>query len=308
MTAVVAQKNWLPPFVMRYLALPGWMVKLSKRQDGYLNQRVILFWLQYKTHSLQMNPEFPCRSIVTPTPKLLDQRYTLRLLVITCLYFPIPLPFFQSISSSLSSHISFVSAPHLLCRRIHTWCPASMTPCLSAIVFTDNLFCHLHYTESPPRLHYHPPASLLRFLLHYLPLSRVLCRRCLSNFSDRIFFSLCIILYYTACSALLRTTFLNLYYYLLTTMLFSLLERIFSLCVMFLIRSHLPRFIHFTSLRSAPIWSPPSALSAPICLLHIKSSQLWLLWQWSDLIAPICLDQLAQICSVFRISGPSNFS
>ena len=89
MNAVVAQKNWLSPFVMSYLAFPGWTMTLSKRQYEYLNQQVILFRLKYEIHSLQMHPKSPCRSVVSPTPKLSDQRYALRLVVVTCRYFPV---------------------------------------------------------------------------------------------------------------------------------------------------------------------------------------------------------------------------
>ena len=62
---------------------------LSKRQNGYLNQRVILFILQYETHSLQMHPKSPCRSIVAPTPKLSERQHALRLVVFSCQYFPV---------------------------------------------------------------------------------------------------------------------------------------------------------------------------------------------------------------------------
>ena len=89
MTEVVAQKSWLSPFVMRYLAFPGWMMKLPKHQDGYLNQQVILFRLQYETHSLQMNPKSQCRSFVAPTPKLSEWGYALRLVFVPCKYFPV---------------------------------------------------------------------------------------------------------------------------------------------------------------------------------------------------------------------------
>ena len=54
MTAVFAGKNWLSFFVMRYLDFSGWNMISSKRQNGYLNQWVILSRLQYETRSLQM--------------------------------------------------------------------------------------------------------------------------------------------------------------------------------------------------------------------------------------------------------------
>ena len=133
MTEVVEQKNWLSNFVMRYLAFTGWMMTLLKRQYGYLNQQVILFRFQYETHSLQMHPESPCRSVVAPTPKLSNRRYTLRLVVVTCRYFPSPSPCFQPISKYLSSRISSaadqsllsrISATVLVRRCLHRW------PCL----------------------------------------------------------------------------------------------------------------------------------------------------------------------------------
>ena len=40
-------------------------------KNGYLNQQLILFRLQYETHSLQMHTKSPCRSVFASTPKLL---------------------------------------------------------------------------------------------------------------------------------------------------------------------------------------------------------------------------------------------
>ena len=136
MTAVVAQKSWISLFVMRYLAFPGWMMTSSKRQDDYLNQRVILFRLQYETHSLQMHPKLPCRSVVAPTPKLSEQRYALRLIVVPCWYFPSLSLSFQSISPSLSSHISPIAVP---------CCNSYLPLWYSVAVFKADLFCHPHY-------------------------------------------------------------------------------------------------------------------------------------------------------------------
>ena len=118
---------------------------LLKSQDGYLNQRVILFRLKYETHSLQMHLEYPCRSAVAPTHNLSEQRCPRRLVVVPCQYFPSPLPFFQPLSPSPSSHISYIAIPHLLRRHIHTCCPAYPTPCLSAAVSTADPICHTHY-------------------------------------------------------------------------------------------------------------------------------------------------------------------
>ena len=67
-------------------------------------------------------------------------------------------------------------------------------------------------------------------------------------------------------------------------------------------------FLHLPSLYYTPIWSFPSTLSAPICLPHLWYAQLWFLQSCSDLIAHICLDQHAHICSIFRFYRPSNLS
>ena len=45
--------------------------------------------------------EYPCRSLVSPTPKLLEQRYSHRLVVITCQYFLRPPPSFHPILTSI---------------------------------------------------------------------------------------------------------------------------------------------------------------------------------------------------------------
>ena len=69
-----------------------------------------------------------------------------------------------------------------------------------------------------------------------------------------------------------------------------------------------PVFLYLSSFRSAPIWAFHSALSYPICLIHIWSDELKLLRSCSDLLDSICLDHITQICYVFRSSVPSNFS
>ena len=203
---------------MCYLDFPRWMMTLSKRQNGYLNQCVILFRLKYETHSLQMHPKSPCRSVISPKPNILEQRYTLRLVVVLCWYFTSLSLAFPPISQSLTSHIYSVAVLHLLCHRIRTCCLTSTPPCLSAAVLTTDLVCHCHYPASPPRLPCYPPTSLLRSSLHYISLFHVLCRRCLYTLSNRIFSLLYIVLYYTACSALLYTTFITLRSDLITTL------------------------------------------------------------------------------------------
>ena len=67
-------------------------------------------------------------------------------------------------------------------------------------------------------------------------------------------------------------------------------------------------FLHFPSLRSSQIWSLPSALFSQIFLLCLCFDKLWLKLSFSDLLALICLYQLAHICSVFFSSGNSSFS
>ena len=155
---------------------------------------------------------------------------------------------------------------HLLCCCIYPCCPTSPPPCLSAAILTGHLVCHYHYPTSPPRLHCHPTAYMLWFSSHYLPSSRVLCYCCLSIFSDWIFSLLYIVLYHTACS--IHINFLTLCSDLLTTFLFSLLARLFSLCVIFSLRSNLPRFLS-TCLHSALLQSDNSP---HICLLQSACS------------------------------------
>ena len=109
----------------------------SKRQNVYLNQRVILFRLQYETHILQINPKSPCRS--APLLKVPDREYALRLVVIPCQYFPIPSPSFQPTSPSALSHISSVAVPHL---QQHDRLPLSSPLTFSVIPIRP----HLHRT------------------------------------------------------------------------------------------------------------------------------------------------------------------
>ena len=227
------------------------MMTSLMRQNGYLNQRVILFRLQYETHSLQMHTKSPCRSVISTKPKLSEGRYALRLVVIPCQYFPSPSPSFQPILPSPSSHIFSVSVLHILRLRINPCCPTSMPPWLPASVFTADLVCHPHYNTSTLCLCC-SPTPLLRSSSHYLPSSRVLRRHFLSNLSDQIFSSLYVVLYYTACSNLLRTNFLTLSSDLLTTLFSSILARLFSLSMMFFLCSDLPRFspLAFTPLCS----------------------------------------------------------
>ena len=236
-----------------------------------------------------MHPKSPCRSVIDFTTNLSEQRYALRLVVVTCRYFPSPSPSFQPISSSPSSHLSSVAVPHLLCRHIHSCCPASPPPCLSATVFTTDLVFRPYYPAYPPRLLCCPPVNMLRSLSYYLPSFRVLHRRCLSTFSDRVFFWLCVILYYTAFSALLHTNFLTLCSDILTKLFFSPLERLFSLSVMFLLRSDLTRFspLAFTPLCSNLIIrlrSICSNLLAPSMICSNMIALLILLSACSDLL------------------------
>ena len=124
---------------------------LSKRQDCYSNQRVFLFRLQYETHGLQMHSKLPCRSVVAPTPKLLEIQYALRLVAFPCQYFPSPYPLFQPISPSPSSHISSISVLHLLHLRIHPCCTASPLLCSYTTIFTADIVCHSNYPEATIR-------------------------------------------------------------------------------------------------------------------------------------------------------------
>ena len=98
-----------------------------------------------------MNPKFPCRSVVTLTPKLSEQQYALRLVVVPCQYLPSTSPFFQPISPYPSSHISYIAVLYLLRRRRNTCCPASPPPCFYASIFTADLVCHPHYLRATIR-------------------------------------------------------------------------------------------------------------------------------------------------------------
>ena len=98
-----------------------------------------------------MHPKSLCRSVVAPTPKLSDQQYALRLVVVTCKYFPSLSPSFQPISPSPSPHISSIAFPHLLFRCTHLCCPASPPPCSYTSVFTADLVFHPHYTGATIR-------------------------------------------------------------------------------------------------------------------------------------------------------------
>ena len=255
-----------------------------------------------------MHPELQCISVVSHTPKLLEWPYAFRLVVPPCQYLPNLLPFFQPIFPSLLSHISSVAVPHHLCYHIHFCCLASPPPCMSAAVLPTDLFFHPKYSISPPRLHCYPCASLLQSLLYYLPSFGVIHRRCLSTFSDRIFSLLCVLLYYTACSALLQSIFLGLRSDPLTTLFFSIFAWLFSLSVIFHSAPIYRIFLHLPSICYDPIWSLPSDMSDLICLIHLWYDQLWLLSSCSDMLPPIFFDRLAQICFVFCSSGPCNFS
>ena len=383
-TAVVAQKSWLSTFVMRYLAFRGWMVTLSKHQDEYLNQLVILFRLQYEIHRLQIHTKSPCRSVFAPTTKLSEQQYALRLVVVPCQYFPSPSPSFQPISPSLSSHISYVAVPHLLRRRIHIFCPASPPPWSSDAVFTADLVFHTHYTGATIRPQVGSfPLSIFAQSVAVLPthfaisaVPHLICCRptlpplpypsLLSRISDTMLVHRCIHRWpcitsqlsciYTAppllsshisvavlitLSSSVPCTLQPLFLYLLWSdillalrhsvlhcllrsapyyfshsllwyshynFIFSFGTSLLSHCDVIAPLQSATFFLHLPSLRSAPIWSFPSDLSALIWLLHLWYAQLWLLRSYSDLLAQICFDQLAQIYSVFHSSGTSNFS
>ena len=95
-----------------------------------------------------MHSKSPYRSVVSPTPKLSERQYALRLVVFLCQYLPSPSLFFQPILPSLLSHISFVAVPHILQRHIHLCCTASPPLCSSAAVFTADLVCHPHYPRA----------------------------------------------------------------------------------------------------------------------------------------------------------------
>ena len=240
MTVLFVPNNWLSHFVMRYLAFSGWMMTLLKRQDEYLNQRVILFRLQYETRSLQMHPELPCRSVVAPMPKLSEQRYALRLVVVPCWYLPSSVPFFQPIF-------------------FHLRCPTSLL-LPSRIYFASvsiPVFPHLRHRACPP-------LSLLMTLyaipiIPHLHRASIVILLCLCCGSHRIIFHIPVYFVSVFClpscigsylhSALFCNTLLAP---LCSTLIFSLSAMIFSLHFSFL-------FWHGSSI------SPWCSCSAPIC-------------------------------------------
>ena len=87
-----------------------------------------------------------------------------------------------------------------------------------------------------------------------------------------------------------------------------ILAQLFSISVMFSFRSDCRVFLYLPSIRSDPIWLFPSDMSDTFYLIHIWYAQVLLLRSCSDMISPIRLDQIDQICSIFFSSGPSNFS
>ena len=83
------------------------------------------------------------------------------------------------------------------------------------------------------------------------------------------------------------------------SILFSFVTSLLSLREFFALIRFAAFFLYLPSLCSAPTWLSPSTLSALICLLRLFSAQLGMLRSYYDLLAPICLDQLSQICSIF---------
>ena len=117
-------------------------------------------------------------------------------------------------SHLLPSHISFAAIYiHVVLHLLHRACPLMSSPLtLSAIL---------------------PLVSLMRSLSHFFSSFCVLRLCCLFTFSGWIFSLFCIVLYYTNCSDLIHTTFLNLRSDILTTLLFYSLASLSSFFVMF---------------------------------------------------------------------------
>ena len=90
-------------------------------------------------------PPLSSLTTLSALPIIPERQYALMLVVVSCQYFTSLLPSSQPISPSPSSHISSVDVPHLIHRRIHPCCPASLPVFSSATVFTDELVCHPHY-------------------------------------------------------------------------------------------------------------------------------------------------------------------
>ena len=182
--------------------------------------------------------------------------------------------FAQSVAV-LTTHFSISVVPHLICCR-PTSTPLPYPYLLSCISSTVIVHRCLHRWYCLPSL---PPVSLLQSLSNYLPLFRIIHRCCLSTLSGRIFSSLCNVLYYTAWYALLHTNFLTLRSDILTTLFFSILERLFSISVMFSLCSDLLRFF-FTCLHSGLL---QSYYSPQLCLL-------WSAFSISDMLNSDCFD------------------
>ena len=192
---------------------------------------------------------------------------------------------------------------HIICCRPRS--PPHTYPYLLYCISSTMLFlCYIH---SQPCVPYLPPVSLLRSLSHYIPSFCVLCRCCFSTFSGQIFSFLYIILYFTACSALIHSNFLTLSSDILTTILFCILARIFYFPVMFLVYSDLPRFspLAFTPLCSNLVTPLSSICSDLLYPYLICSTLIALLILWStcsNLIGP------ARSYLLCRSSGFFDFS
>ena len=185
-------------------------------------------------------------------------------------------------------HFSISVVPHIFC--CHTKSPPPPYPSLLSRIYATVLVrrCLLRWTFIPPPLSWistAPPLSSscvsVAISSHYPLSSCVLRHRCLSTFSDRIFSSLCVVLYYTACSNLTRTTFLTLRSDLLNTIFFSILARLFYLSVTISLRSDLLRF--------SPLAFSPLCSNMIIPLSSVCSDLLALSLIYSTMIAPLML-------------------
>ena len=116
--------------------------------SSHISSIAIPHLLHRRIHTCCPKSTPPCLSYVVFTTDIVyhthfpEQRYALRLAVVTCKYLPSPSPSLQPISTSLLYHISSVAVPNLLRCRIHPYCPASPPPCSSDAVFTADLVCH----------------------------------------------------------------------------------------------------------------------------------------------------------------------
>ena len=190
--------------------------------------------------------------------------------VVPCRYLPSPSLFLQPISPSLLSHISSDAVPHILRRRIHPCCPASLPQCSFAAVFTSDLVCHPYF----PRLCCSPYHIIFNHSVYF---AAVVC------LPSPVVSSPCSASFFTTLLDLLCSTLI----FSLSPLIFSLqfpphLARLFYLSVMFSLCSDMQRFspLAFTQFCSNFINSLRSVCSNMLSPYLICSTLITLLMLW----------------------------